>query len=200
MRVSSSRVRGGFGASIVLSGFVIAMVGASGIAGWFLTSGSGRTFARIVDVRRTIELGECAGAEAMRRVATQIRASGAPADPLCAGPWRQELLTALENSPGTALSGAARPVSPKRTRELLPAGTPLARVDDVQVKLVVVHAEQGGTWQGVYESVATVRSTGAGLVTAAPKTVRQRWYFSAQGRHPQALFTMDVHPLATIIE
>lgn len=197
------------GAMIVLVMVVLLIMGMMSMSSSMQTSGTARTYRRVLDVRSALEIGESAIAEAVSAVRRSMD-SGPVAG--VADNYRQTLLSALEND-GPLFTG--KTVVPAKTRQAF-AG--LFPVGDVKVALVDIYLPrpQAGQSandldlpQGILEF--TVEVGGAQKVMSVKRQIRQRRLFyvyadpSTLGPNGElnpavALFTLHSHPLGTVID
>lgn len=189
MVVSHSRC----GSATMIAAAVVVVLALCGMATLRLASGTGRTHARVQDLRSVIELGDSALAEAMAQVRGSIaglRAANCPDD-------RRALLD-------RALSGGALVegrVVPVLTRSTLATGDHAeAQIGAVAVRVVAAfpaHAATDGVpvvAQLVLEAAVTVSDSAVN--TRAKLTVRQRRIVHRAGAVP----VLVTEPLGTVLE
>jgi hypothetical protein len=186
---------------------LLAVIALAGGAALFMRSGTGRTYARVVDTRLVLEAADAALAEALVQVRRSADGAG-PQPGRCDDDWRA-LLT------GAFLTGAPRPtgrvVRPLRARDVYREDAPGLAIGDVRVDLVMAYPGRAGpggvVWprQGVLELAVRVQGRGARL----DRVVRQRRIFFATeqsvpavrgGTVTRTTFHLPPHPLGTVIE
>lgn len=197
------------GAMIVLVMVVLMIMAMMSMSSSMQTSGTARTYRRVLDVRSAFEAGESAIAEAVGHVRRSMDTGSIPEVP---DDYRQTLLAALENN-GPLFTG--KTVVPAKARQAF-AG--LFPISDVKVDLVDVYlprpqpgqsANDLELPQGILEF--TVEVSGAQKVMAVKRQIRQRRLFyvyadpSTLGPNGElnpavARFTLHSHPLGTVID
>lgn len=198
--------------SIILVAFVLLILAMFGFSSFFQSSGTARTYSRVVDMRQTVEAGDAAMAEAVAYIRQSMNAGSTSAE--CPDNWRQLLLDAVENA-GNRPTG--KKVSPVKSRDVFKDEVPPLTLSDVTVSLVDMYSPpytSGGAPppyppQGVLEMSVVVG--GAQKIMRVQKTIRQRRVFtvtaSVQSSAPTtsltggaALFNLLSDPLGTVVE
>lgn len=197
------------GAMIVLVMVILLIMGMMSMSSSMQTSGTGRTYRRVLDVRSALEVGESAICEAV----TIVRRSmdrGAVQE--TADNYRQTLLAALENG-GPLFT--ARVIRPEKTRQMFAGWFPASdvRVDLVDVYLPRLQPGQSANDlelpQGILEFIVEVG--GAQKLMAVKRQIRQRRLFyvwadpttlgpNGELDPASAQFTLHSHALGTVID
>jgi hypothetical protein len=211
MLVSSSvttsiRSRLGQGAIVLIVACALLILGLMGASSYFLGSGTGRTYGRVVDTRLVLEAGDAAISEAV----AYVRASmdrGAPVPPGCADDWRTLLLNAMATH---SARPTGRKVLPIKSREVFRSQTPELSIGDVTVDVVGIYAGLPSfPPQGVLEM--SVRVKGAQQILHVEHTIRERRVFyvtttpkigppTGPASPSRPTFTLLTHPLGTVVE
>jgi hypothetical protein len=200
------RSRAGMGALLVLVMLILGILGLMGFSSYFQSSGTGRTYTRIVSIRSTLEVAESAIVEAFTYVRLSVTKNTSFAQ--CPDNWRSLIIAAAQDPTNLALG---KRVQPFITRQL-PTTLGVFGISDVNVDIVALSPAQPGSPipNGVLEFAVTVKSTGK--MMSVQKTVRQRRAFflypapAPRGtpRRPMnlstALIKMLLDPLATVID
>jgi hypothetical protein len=199
------------GALLVLVMVVVLIMALRGFTSSFQTSGTGRTYRRVLDIRAAIEAGDSAIAEAVTSVRRSMDTGSTTAE--CADNWRSLLLSALENN-GPLARG--KRVTPKESKAEY-AGMGVS-VSDVKVDVIDLFLPRPAAGQsplelelpqGVLEIAVEVG--GAQRIMNVKKTIRQRRTFyvwvdpataSPRGDLDASnpLFRLLSNPLGTVIE
>lgn len=205
--------RSGFGAVFILVMVVIVIMGTMGVASYFQSSGTGRTYARLVDTRSALEAGDAALAEAVSLMRASMDSGSSSAD--CPDNWRQLILDAMEAPANFRTSMTGRRVIPSRARAIFAPPYPALEIGDVQIDVIdfFVPVQTPGVVpdnppQGLVEMSVTVG--GAQKLMRVEKTLRQRRVFFV-GVDPSvpvgttitaagATITFLPNPLATVIQ
>jgi hypothetical protein len=194
------------GALLILTLLILGILGLMGFSSYFQSSGTGRTYTRIVSIRSTLEVAESAIVEAFSYVRLSVTQNTTFEQ--CPDNWRSLIVNGVQN-PGNLASG--RRVVPFITRQL-PTSVGVFGISDVTVDIVAVAGPGPGNPipSGVLEFAVTVKSSGK--MISVQKTVRQRRAFflypapAPRGTPrrplnvPTALVKMLLDPLATVIE
>ncbi len=208
MTMCTRGTRRGAGALLALVMVLLGVLALAGGAAFVQRSGTGRTFARVVDGRLLLEAADAALAEAV--VDMRRSADGAGALPgVCDDDWHAVLA-------GVFLTGAKRPVArvvrPLRARAVYGTEAPGLAIGDVRVDVVMAYpgmpAPTAMPRQGVLELAVRVEGERPVLGRTA-RVVRQRRIFyltertvkGAKGTPvPAFTFVLPPQPLGTVIE
>jgi hypothetical protein len=197
------------GAMIVLVMVILLIMGMMSMSSSMQTSGTARTYRRVLDVRSALEVGESAISEAVTIVRRSMDRGSVPES---ADNYRQTLLSALEND-GPLFT--AKIIKPERTRATFAGWFP---VSDVKIDLVDAYlprpqpgqsANDLDLPQGILEF--TVEVGGAQKMMAVKRQIRQRRLFyvwadpatlgpNGELDPASAQFTLHSHALGTVID
>jgi len=195
-------------ATIVLVLLVLLILAMMGFASFFQSSGTGRTYSRVVDIRQTIEAGESAIFEA----ASCLRESMDKSQPIKGGTgdnWRELICQAVQNRDPSGINKDRR-IPPTLTRDVFRSEVPSLRINDVIVNLVGQHFPTYPPLEGqpmypcgVIEMSVTV--FGAQRILQVAKTIRQRRFFYLNAKPGElscasAIFFLLPESLGTVIE
>lgn len=197
---------------IVLVMSILLIMALMGMTSHFQTSGTGRTFKRVLDIRTAIEAGESAIGEAVTAVRKSMDTG--TSTPECSENWRQLLLSSLESG-GSMPS--QRTVKAKNAQELyLEQGLAISEVRVDVIDLFLPRPNGGQSVfelelpQGVLEFSVDVTTANARLINVK-KRIRQRrafyvWVDPATANpngdidSTRCLFRLLSNSLGTVIE
>ena len=200
------------GAMIVMVMSILFIMALMGMTSHFQTSGAGRTFKRVLDIRTAIEAGESGIAEAVTAVRKSMDTGNTTAE--CTDNWRQSLLSALDTG-GSPPQG--RRVVPKNAKDMFAAqGLTISDVKVDVIDLFMPRPQPGQSPydlelpQGVIEFSIEVSGSQPRLINVK-KRIRQRRAFyvwidpttaNANGDidPTKSLFRLLSNSLGTVIE
>jgi len=204
-----SRCRAALGSLLAIVLLLCLVLAILGMGSLVQSTGTGRTYSRVVDTRLVLEAADAALSEAVVHLRRSMDENKAR-PPACPDNWRQLLFDVFR---GPEHRPSDRTIVPVRTRAIFEAEVGPLLIDNVLVSVVGAYVEPPGLFlryppQGVLEMSVTVR--GAQKVLQVGKTVRQRRIFYLLVRREVAArrtlrsdstrFTLLSDPLGTVVE